>query len=33
MVVNPYELSSSEVDKIKRAMRVEMVIVNGRLYN
>ena len=32
MVVNPVELSSSEVDKIKRVMGVEMVFVNGRLY-
>jgi hypothetical protein len=32
MVVNPDKLSSSEVNRIKRAMGVEMVFVNGRLY-
>lgn len=32
MVVNPDELSSSEVDKIKRVMGVGMVFVNGKLY-
>jgi hypothetical protein len=32
MVVNPYKLSSSEVDKIKKIMGVEMVFVNGRVY-
>ena len=32
MVVNPDKLSSSEVEKIKKVMGVEMVFVNGRLY-
>ena len=32
MVVNPDKLSSSEVDRIKKAMSVEVVFVNGRLY-
>ena len=32
MVVNPDKLSSSEVEKIKMVMGVEMVFVNGRLY-
>ena len=32
MVVNPDNLSSSEDDKIKKIMGVEMVFVNGRLY-
>ncbi len=32
MVVNPDKLSNSEVNRIKRAMDVEMVFVNGRLY-
>jgi hypothetical protein len=32
MVVDPDKLSSSEVDRIKKAMGVEMVFVNGRLY-
>jgi len=32
MVVNPEKLSSSEVEKIKKIMGVEMVFVNGRLY-
>lgn len=32
MVVNPDRLTSSEVDRIKKAMGVEMVFVNGRLY-
>jgi len=32
MVVNPDELTNSEVDRIKKAMGVEMVFVNGRLY-
>jgi hypothetical protein len=32
MVLNPDKLSSSEVDKIKKAIGVEMVFVNGRLY-
>lgn len=29
MVVNPDKLTSSEVDRIKRVMGVEMVFVNG----
>ena len=33
MVVNPDKLTSSEVDKIKMAMGVEMVFVSGKLYN
>jgi hypothetical protein len=32
LVVNPDELTSSEVDRIKKVMGVEMVFVNGRLY-
>jgi uncharacterized protein (UPF0218 family) len=32
MVVNPDKLISSEVEKIKKVMGVEMVFVNGRLY-
>jgi hypothetical protein len=32
MVVNPDKLSSSEVDRIKKEVCVEMVFVNGRLY-
>jgi hypothetical protein len=32
MVVNPDKLTSSEVDRIKREMGVEMVFVNGKLY-
>jgi hypothetical protein len=32
LVVNPDKLISSEVDRIKKAMGVEMVFVNGRLY-
>jgi hypothetical protein len=32
MVVNPDELSSSEVDKIKRVMGVKRVFMNGRFY-
>jgi hypothetical protein len=32
MVVDPDKLSSSEVDRIKKVMGVEMVFVNGRLY-
>jgi hypothetical protein len=32
MVVNPDKLISAEVDRIKKAMGVEMVFVNGRLY-
>ena len=32
MVVNPDKRSSSEVEKIKKVMGVEMVFVNGRLY-
>lgn len=32
MVENPDKLTSSEVEKIKEEMGVEMVFVNGRLY-
>jgi hypothetical protein len=32
LVVNPEKLTSSEVEKIKMVMGVEMVFVNGRLY-
>jgi len=32
MVVNPDKLSSSEVDKIKKVMGVELVFMNGKLY-
>ena len=32
MVVNPDKLNSSEVEKIKNEMGVEMVFVNGKLY-
>lgn len=32
MVVNPDKLTNSEVNKIKKAMRVEMVFVNGKFY-
>ena len=32
LVGNPDMLTSSEVDRIKKAMGVEMVFVNGRLY-
>lgn len=32
MVVNPNKLTSSEVDRIKKTMGVEMVFVNERLY-
>ena len=32
MVENPGKLTSSEFDKIKEEMGVEMVFVNGRLY-
>lgn len=32
MVVNPDKLTSSEVERIKKVMAVEMVFVNGRLY-
>ncbi len=32
MVENPDKLSSSEVERIKKEMGVEMVLVNGRLY-
>lgn len=32
MVINPDKLTSSEVDRIKMAMGIEMVFVNGRLY-
>ena len=32
MVENPDKLTSSEVERIKKVMGVEMVFVNGRLY-
>jgi hypothetical protein len=32
MVLNPDKLNSSEVEKIKMVMGVEMVFVNGRFY-
>ena len=32
MVVNPDNLTSLEVDRIKKEMGVEMVLVNWRLY-
>jgi len=32
MVVKPDNLTRTEVDRIKRAMGVEMVFINGRLY-
>jgi hypothetical protein len=32
MVGNPDSLTSSEVDRIKKEMGVEMVFVNGRVY-
>jgi len=32
MVENPDKLISSEVERIKKVMGVEMVFVNGRLY-
>ncbi len=32
MVENPAKLTSSEVDKIKEDMGVEMVFVSGRMY-
>ena len=32
MVVNPDKLTSSEVNRIKKVMSVEMVFVSGRLY-
>lgn len=32
MVVNPDKLTNLEVDRIKRAMGVEFVLVNGKLY-
>jgi len=32
MVVNPDKLSSSEVEKMKMEMGVEMILVNGKLY-
>ena len=32
MVENPDKLNNAEVDRIKKAMGVEMVFVNGRLY-
>ena len=33
MVVNPDKLTSPEVDRIKKAMRVEIVFVNGKFIN
>ena len=33
MVVNPDKLTCLEVDRIKKAMEVEIVFVSGRLYN
>jgi hypothetical protein len=32
MVLNPHKLNNKEVERIKKAMGVEMVFVNGRLY-
>ena len=32
MVENPAKLNNAEVDRIKKIMGVEMVFVNGRLY-
>ena len=32
MVVNPDKLTSSEVERIKKAMGVEMLLVNGKVY-
>jgi hypothetical protein len=32
MVLNPDKLNTSEVNRIKEEMGVEMVFVNGRLY-
>ena len=32
VVVNPDKLTNSEVDRVKRMMRVEIVFVNCRLY-
>lgn len=32
MVVNPDKLTSSEVERIKMVMGVEIVFVNGKLY-
>jgi hypothetical protein len=32
MVVKPDNLTRTEVDRIKKAIGVEMVFVNGRLY-
>ena len=32
IVVNPEKLTSSEVEKIKKIMGVEMVLIHGRLY-
>lgn len=32
MVENPDKLSSSEVERIKKVMGVEMVFINGKLY-
>jgi hypothetical protein len=32
LVGNPDKLNSSEVEKIKKEMGVEMVLVNGKLY-
>jgi hypothetical protein len=31
MIVNPYKLISSEVDKIRTVMSVDMVFVNGKV--
>jgi hypothetical protein len=33
LVVNPDKLTSIEVDRVKKRMGVEMMLVNGRLYN
>jgi len=32
MVVNPDKLTTSEVERIKKVMGIEMVFVSGRLY-
>jgi hypothetical protein len=32
MVINPNKLNTSEVERIKNVMGVEMVFVTGRLY-
>ena len=32
MVINPEKLTSSEVEKIKKVMGVEVLFINGRLY-